>query len=754
MIDMRKFFLIPLLLSTSLLNPLIVDAQILHPEGGFVFDDAEVPRIDIAISSYSLDALYADPYSNNEYKALFSFSRGDSTERVIDIGLRFKGNASRENKKKSFRISFNSFDQGRDFHGIEKMNLNAETDDPSLIRSRLSWNLYRYLGVAGSRTNHVLLYINNEFYGVYINTEHVDEKFVRSRFGTNDGNLYKCLKDADLKYLGDDQDLYKILKNDQRVYEQIINEEWDDYEDLARFTRTLDQFSGDPLKEKLERVFNVQQYLKVMAVDVMTGNWDGYIGNENNYFLYRDPVTGRFEYIPFDLDNTFGIDWLGEEWSSRSIYDWQRGEKPLYEKILQVEEFKEQYTAYIKRLANYMTSDTLIQEVDRWRVLIDTAVSEDPYYPLDWDYDYADFKNALDSAWGGHVIYGIQEYASLRVASALGECIEADASPLISHARFRPLPGRIEVDWTAEDDQPGYTTTLHYRIDQSEWESRLMDTPTVIDEISGLQTYRNSILSVGDEAVVDLYITARDQTGQEVRFPATFLSVTFPLVSGPLYINEFMASNSSVRMDEYGQYDDWVEIFNPADTQVWLGDIYLSDDMGVPGRYKFPDEYIGPDGYYMVWLDGDPEQGVNHAPFKISKDGEELRLSERPANGFALMDSITFGLQQTDVSLGRSTDGESEWIAFSQPTPGYSNLSTGRDEKPEQFRNLSLYPNPVSDGTLHFSRMVSGSVYNAMGQKMMELHEVNQAKLETLTSGVYIFRSNEGESLQFIVAGP
>jgi hypothetical protein len=207
-------------------------------------------------------------------------------------------------------------------------------------------------------------------------------------------------------------------------------------------------------------------------------------------------------------------------------------------------------------------------------------------------------------------------------------------------------------------------------------------------------------------------------------------------------------------MDEFGQYDDWVEIYNPTDTQVWLGDLYLSDDMGVPGRYKFPDDSIGPDGYYTVWLDGDPEQGVNHAPFKINKEGEELRLSERPANGFTLMDSITFGLQQTDVSMGRSTDGGSEWIGFSQPTPGYSNLSTGWIEKPEQYCKLSLYPNPVSDGILHFSRAVSGSIYNAMGQKMMELHKVNQAKLETLTSGVYIFRSNEGKSVQFIVAGP
>jgi spore coat protein CotH len=79
----------------------------------------------------------------------------------------------------------------------------------------------------------VLLYINEEFYGVYINTEHIDEKFVRSRFGSNDGNLYKCLWPADLVFLGDDPEAYKVEYYGRMPYELTINEEWDDYLDLG-----------------------------------------------------------------------------------------------------------------------------------------------------------------------------------------------------------------------------------------------------------------------------------------------------------------------------------------------------------------------------------------------------------------------------------------------------------------------------------------------------------------------------------------
>ena len=730
-----------------------VDGQLRHPEPGFVYNDTELPRIDITIVQSKLDSLYADPWSDQEYKSQFRFTRNDTIEVVLDIGFRFRGNTSRDKDKKSFRVSFNTFIQGQDFYGIEEMNLNAETNDPSLIRSKLSWTLFRYLGVPSLRSNHVLLYINNIFYGVYINTEHVDENYVRSRFGNNDGNLYKCLWPADLTYLGDHQDAYKFLNNDRRAYRLLINEEWDDYEDLAGLIDTLTQYEGTALRKGLERVLNVQQYLKIMAVDVMTGNWDGYMGNKNNYYLYRDQVTGRFEYIPYDLDNTFGIDWLGIDWSNRSIYNWHRDERPLYVKILQVEEYKEQFTWYIKELAAFMTSNTLNQEMVRWKNQISTAVSQDTFYLKDWGYVYTDFENAYTTGWGGHIPYGVQEYSGLRATSALAECIPTDASPLISHARISPSPGRIDLDWTAEDNDPGFSTTLHYRIDGAEWVSVPVGTPTETDPVSGTQTYTYSILSLTDETSVDLDLTVMDQGGQETRYPFDYFTVSFPLIDGPLYINEFMASNSDYKMDEFWEYDDWVEIYNSSNAQVWLGDIYLSDNMGAPGRYRLPDTFIEPEGFYTVWLDSNPEQGPNHAPFKIKKAGEELRLSQRPAYGFSLIDSITFGQQETDISFGRSIDGGTEWIAFSGPTPGYSNLSTGWNEKPMDDHTLILYPNPVYDGVLIFNRRVSGSIYNLMGNRLMEIVDAEQVLLPSFAPGIYIFRSDRGESKPFTVVG-
>lgn len=727
-------------------------AQVIHPEAGFVFDDTELPRIDLSISQSNLQTLYADPESNMEYFATFSFTRGDSTEGPLDVALRFRGDTIRHKMKKSFRISFNSYDSNNNYHGIEKMDLNAEVNDPSLVRSKLSWELFRFLGVPGARSNHVLLYINGDFYGVYLNTEHIDERFVKSRFDNNDGNLYRNRWPADLSYLGPLQDDYKFEYEGRRVYALRTNEDWDDYEDLVRFIGSLDQYSGEELKIRLEPLFNVQQYLKVLAVDVMSGNWDGYAGDKNNYFLYRDQVSGRFEYIPYEPENSFGIDFREVDWTLRSIYDWNLDWRPLYEKVLQVDEYRAQFSAYIRKLAAYMASAELGAELERWQVQIRDAVALDGYYAMDYGFSLTDFDASLSSGWGGHVDFGVEEFMSARITSALAEAMDTDASPVFSHVRAEALPGRIDLDWSVEDDDPGFTAMLHYRVDGGSWTQLTKDNPTEIDAISGAWSFRDTIWLSSDTTEVEIYFTVSDQGGQQNRFPDTALVFSYPSQVGPLYINELCASNSSIKKDEWGEYDDWAEVYNASDEEVWLADYYLSDNNGSPGKYRFPEIFIQPGGFYLVWLDDQEEQGVNHATFKISKEGERLRLSEGPSTGYRIVDSIRFGLQETDISFGRLVDGGPQWILFPSPTPNYSNLNTASEELPDPHESLSLYPNPVSGGIIYFNKEVSGTIFNLLGQAMKEVEHLKQAEIPELENGYYIFRTRQGELIQFVVA--
>ena len=165
------------------------------------------------------------------------------------------------------------------------MNLNGEHNDPSVLRSRLSWECLRDAGVPVSRTQHINLYINGSFYGVYANIEHIDGEWLDERFEHAHGNLWKCTYPASLNFISNNPDAYKFTPSwsNQRVYELKTNELADDYTALAEFIDALNNTSLDDLPCALERVFDVDAYLKVAAGEILLGHWDNYIGNRNNF---------------------------------------------------------------------------------------------------------------------------------------------------------------------------------------------------------------------------------------------------------------------------------------------------------------------------------------------------------------------------------------------------------------------------------------------------------------------------------------
>jgi hypothetical protein len=107
-------------------------------------------------------------------------------------------------------------------------------------------------------------------------------------------------------------------------------------------------------------------------------------------------------------------------------------------------------------------------------------------------------------------------------------------------------------------------------------------------------------------------------------------SVTFSIGNlENVYINELMSLNNVVS-DEYGETDDWVEIYNDNDSGVMLEDIYISDDLLDTTKWQFPEPiFIFPKSFALIWLDDAPEQGPNHVPFKLSSGGETVFISQQ-----------------------------------------------------------------------------------------------------------------------------
>lgn len=151
-----------------------------------------------------------------------------------------------------------------------------------------------------------------------------------------------------------------------------------------------------------------------------------------------------------------------------------------------------------------------------------------------------------------------------------------------------------------------------------------------------------------------------------------------PSMTGPsVVINELMADNDNTIADPQGDYDDWLELHNRTDSPVVLTGLYLSDKEDNPTKWAFPENTeIPANGYLIVWLDEDHDdenatEGL-HANFRLSKGGETVMIVDTDANGNQVLDSITFGEQETDIAFGRLPDGTGDFQVV-QATPGAEN---------------------------------------------------------------------------------
>ena len=330
-----------------------------------VFDDSRVRRVDISLTTADWHVLWLNP----EAKTSIPVDAVFFGERIENAGFRMRGQFSlrMSGDKKPWKIDTDYYVDGQEFHNLKQLVLLDNIGDPSMIQEKLAYDAMHFAGVPSSNVCFVELWIDLKdddqpaiFWGVYTLVERVDKKFLANRFRPeNDaGKLYRASHaergPMNLVYYGPEITDYPT-RGGFSAYGNANNEEQADYSDIIHLMYVIDGVTYDTPEDfaaAVEQVLNIDTFLRYMAVVNMLANWDSYPYTGNNYQLFYNAGTGKFEWIPWDL--TWGDDvrhLLFRRGNSELV-----GEAPLFDRVFEVKRYRIRYAAYLDLLVrNWFT---------------------------------------------------------------------------------------------------------------------------------------------------------------------------------------------------------------------------------------------------------------------------------------------------------------------------------------------------------------------------------------------------------------
>lgn len=288
-----------------------------------------------------------------------------------NVAVRTKGNLSlrsvvqmTDSDRYSFKISFDEY-VNQNLFGITKINLNNNYSDASYMREFLTYELAESVGLPTPKYSFVNVYVNDELKGFYLAVEQIGDAYLERNFGNAYGALYKGVmtgQGSDLTWLGDDPALYTGLE--------------------MKSDKSNDDILVDMLNElnngtDYEKYIDVEESLKYIALNAVTGNMDSYLGgNKQNYYLYED--DGVFSILPWDYNMAFGgmgsADVLIDEPTQGAL-----AERPLIAKLLANEEYKTKYHEIVSEMiTGYLADDTFQARIDELNTMISSYVKADP----------------------------------------------------------------------------------------------------------------------------------------------------------------------------------------------------------------------------------------------------------------------------------------------------------------------------------------------------------------------------------------
>ncbi|MBN2492257.1 MAG: CotH kinase family protein [Planctomycetes bacterium] len=606
------------------------------------------------------------------------------------IGARFRGNTSYTwlpagCEKKGFNIEMDAYVTGQELYGYDSLNLNNGFHDPTFTREVVIYEIARRYGMA-PKANYVKLYLNDQYWGIYINVQQPDGKMMDEWFRDGSGNRYRGFPSQ--MSGGFDNTALNWLGSLVDPYRRAYDFKQGDGTDLVAMIGVLNQTAIANLPAELPKALSVDQafwYCIAMNAVVQT---DSYIGTGKDHFHYHDPYHDIFHIFPFDVNEGLGGE--GGSATTSPYYGSTNSKRPLLYRTFQVPKWKARYIAHYRTLIEESFSWAEIGGlVAKYQALIAADVAADTKKI----YTTAQFtENVTQNViFNRQTIRGIKPLVDGRVSFFSTFADFQTPRPTLSDLKHTPAkPKTTDTVYVTVQASGAATVTLHHRIQGPFLESPMYDDGQHGDGAASDGVWGAAIPPAPPAAVVEYHVSAATAAGvmrflpAHAEFQAPSYRVAWPVGSSPVELGEFLAQNTAGIRDEMGQYEDWIELVNTGSTAVDISGCYLSDRADNPTKWALPaGTVLQPGATLLVWADDDPEDGPYHATFKLAAEGEAIVFFDK--DGQTQLDAIAFGPQQADVSTGRLAGYKGVWATFPVPTPRAMNA-------PEPYGHLEYGP--------------------------------------------------------------
>ena len=296
-----------------------------NDEAAYLFDAGVVRTYNLLVAEADLAILDAQPSAEQWVPAQLEFEG----QTYGPFMLRYKGSTGSfkapcttgepdgpKEGKCSIKLGFDEVDETLRFYGLKKLNFHAMNNDPSMLRDRLGYAMFRENNLVAPRAMHAKVLINGSLEGLFVAVEQVDGRFTRARFSEGgEGNVYKGVwpsRNGEAEFLA-------ALET---------NSELQDASGMLEF-QTAVRTSAEATAQRIDRAYT----MRYLAVDRVIVNDDGPlhfycnpdtpphygVGNGSNFYWYQAQMTPRFWLVPWDLDLAFdGTPWvtIRPEWST------------------------------------------------------------------------------------------------------------------------------------------------------------------------------------------------------------------------------------------------------------------------------------------------------------------------------------------------------------------------------------------------------------------------------------------------------